>query len=82
MIEIVFDRPGVMELRGHAGAGDYGKDLVCSAVTALTLALRESCKESELRPGYGRLFGADPEIMDAFARGYELLAKFFPDYVH
>ena len=50
-------------VRGHAGSGDPGRDLVCAGVSALVLALREELLQLEeegmvnirrlqLEPGY------------------------------
>jgi uncharacterized protein YsxB (DUF464 family) len=48
MIDITF-RPETMELTvsGHANYGKKGKDIVCSAVSALFYTLYESLTESE-----------------------------------
>ena len=82
MIEVTYDGETELTVAGHAGAGDPGKDLVCAAVTALTLALGESAARSSAEPGFAKLSGGNKEIYEAFARGYGLLAKFFPDNVH
>ncbi len=43
MIHVVYDRPGFrVTVRGHAGAGDYGHDLVCAAVSVITATLAQN----------------------------------------
>jgi len=36
-----------LEVRGHSGSADPGKDLICAGVTALVLTLRENLLELE-----------------------------------
>ena len=40
MIRAVAEEFGI-RLRGHAGSGEPGRDLICAGVSALVLALRE-----------------------------------------
>ena len=45
MIRAVYDRAALqLYVEGHAESGPYGKDLVCSAVSALTLTLWENLR--------------------------------------
>lgn len=67
MIEIRYDRKRcAMTLKGHAGAGVYGQDLVCCAVSMLvyTLAanLRRMQKNGWLRKAVIRLAPGDAEL--------------------
>lgn len=42
MIRVEADTAGLaLAVRGHAGSGDPGRDLICAGVSALVLALRE-----------------------------------------
>lgn len=82
MIQAVYDGGSTLVVRGHARSGPKGKDLVCAGASTLVLTLRESCREAELRPGYARLSGGNPEIFRAVSRGFALLAKNFPRCVH
>ena len=55
-----------LRLRGHAGSGEPGHDLICAGVSALVLALREELLHLEhkgaLRFGTLRLEPGDAEI--------------------
>ena len=82
MIEVTYDGKNGLTVQGHAEAGAKGKDLVCAAVTSLTLALGKNCKMSAYMDGRAVLGGGSEEIFKAFAKGYEMLANFFPDCVH
>ena len=45
MIRAVYDRETLqLTVEGHAESGPYGKDLVCAAVSALTLTLWENLR--------------------------------------
>ena len=39
MVEIIRYRETALQVRGHAGSGEKGRDLVCAAVSALVLTL-------------------------------------------
>ena len=82
MIQIIYDGNCRITLEGHAGFAPKGRDLVCAAVSGLTLGLKEQAEQAELERGFGVLQGGDPRIYSAFAAGYESLANFFPKYVH
>ena len=45
MIHITRDGLTDVTLEGHAGSGDYGKDLVCAAVSTLALTLEETVRQ-------------------------------------
>lgn len=98
MIHIRYDEGGGrMEIKGHAGAGEYGQDIVCAAASILMLTLEEALERRrelfqpviEKRPGeaviYGRAGGWAGEgrrgIMETVFTGYELLAEGYPDSV-
>ena len=86
MIEICFDPEiPMVTARGHAGAGDPGRDLICAGVTALILALRENTEQVggtiRLEPGNAELRGDCPEAREGFraiCRGFSYLAGAFP----
>ena len=82
MIEITYDGKTGITIHGHAEAGEYGDDLVCAAVSSLTQTLAESCENRVLMSGWAVLGGGNEEVFKAFAKGYALLAIFFPDCVH
>ena len=50
--------PGRLTVRGHAGYGPHGSDIVCAAVSALVYALvgdlqqRQLLRELTIRPGF------------------------------
>ena len=82
---------------GHAGSGAYGQDLVCAAVSALTLSLaagvtalpRQRLREVILEPGDARIralprWGGKRRaeaVFDAAYQGFSRLAKEYPEYV-
>ncbi len=86
-----------MEISGHAGAGDYGRDLVCAALSALTQTLEAALEDSreEMLPTVRKAPGealiiCRPEaqqerrcrdIMGTVFIGFELLANRYPEYV-
>lgn len=84
-----------LQVQGHAGSGDPGRDLVCAGVSALLLALREellaledvgklSIRRLRLEPGYAdiRAGGDEAELVyDTVVRGLELLGKLFGEFV-
>ena len=86
-----------MDIRGHAEAAEYGKDLVCAAASILMLTLEAAltdCDEELLptvrkKPGEAMIF-CDPEpeqerkcrdIMRTVFMGYELLANRYPNNI-
>ena len=83
MIYVTYWRKGpLVRARGHAGAGPKGQDLVCAAVTALLLTLRENgC--GILEPGRAEIRGekgAKP-VFDGISRGFSLLAEHYPGHI-
>ena len=82
MIFIQYDGTCRVTVRGHADYGRKGEDLICAAVSALVLTLRENCREAEIRPGYGKLTGGNREIFRGICLGFSLLARQYPHYVH
>lgn len=79
-----------LTIRGHAGSGPYGQDLVCCAVSALTLTLAVNLKQKEqavicLQPGDTEIFSAPtPEaeqVFDCIWKGFEVFAQMFPENV-
>lgn len=89
MIEIrhhILPGVGVIEIRGHAGAAEYGNDPICAAVSILTITLRMLCG-AEIASGHARILYStgvrDQRIWAEFAlEGYRFLAEKFPDHVH
>lgn len=90
MIAIRRPAPTRITLRGHAGSGEFGRDLVCAAVSALALTLAENLKYQCrpgicLRPGDADLSCVcTPEaerLFDSFWHGFRLLAQMYPESV-
>ena len=87
MIRIRLDQgePFRLEVRGHAGAGPYGGDVVCAAVSALVETLSLGLKavgddgRIELREGLFRYQGRPGErarlLLDTFVLGFRSLAE-------
>lgn len=92
MIEVRI-RPERIEISGHAGYAEYGKDIVCAGVTALTQTLIQSIDdltddeiEYRISPGkveveYRNLSEKSKTLVDSFFVGICLIAEEFPEYV-
>ena len=92
MIAVSVRKDGI-EINGHAGYAEIGKDIVCAGVTALTQTLIRSMQgltrdkvEYEVSPGradiqYGNLSEEGKLLVDSFFIGICLIADEFPEYV-
>lgn len=92
MIAVSVRKDGI-EIHGHAGYAETGKDIVCAGVTALTQTLIRSMQgltrdkvEYEVSPGradiqYGDLSEEGKLLVDSFFIGICQIADEFPDYV-
>ena len=92
MIAVSVRKDGI-EINGHAGYAETGKDIVCAGVTALTQTLIRSMQgllrdeiEYEVSPGradikYGNLSEEGKLLVDSFFIGICLIADEFPEYV-
>ena len=92
MIAVSVRKDGI-EISGHAGYAETGKDIVCAGVTALAQTLIGSIEdltrdkiEYEISPGradihYGDLSEAGTLLVDSFFIGVCQIADEFPDYV-
>lgn len=92
MIEVRI-RPERIEIFGHAGYAESGKDIVCAGVTALTQTLIQSIEnltddkiEYRISPGkveveYGNLSEKSKTLVDSFFIGICLIAEEFPEHV-
>ena len=92
MIEVRI-RPERIEIFGHAGYAEPGKDIVCAGVTALTQTLIQSIEdltddeiEYSISPGrvdinHGNLSEKSKTLVDSFFIGVCLIADEFPEYV-
>lgn len=86
-------RPERIEISGHAGYAEYGKDIVCAGVTALTQTLIQSIEnltddkiEYRISPGkveveYRNLSEKSKTLVDSFFIGICLIAEEFPEHV-
>ena len=92
MIEVRI-RPERIEISGHAGYAEPGKDIVCAGVTALTQTLIQSIDdltddeiEYRISPGkveveYRNLSEKSKTLVDSFFVGVSMIADEFPEYV-
>ena len=92
MIEVRI-RPERIEISGHAGYAEPGKDIVCAGVTALTQTLIQSIDdltdgeiEYRISPGkveveYRNLSEKSKTLVDSFFIGVSMIADEFPEYV-
>ena len=71
-----------MRFEGHAMSGEWGRDLVCAAVSILlhTLAATPGAA-SEIAPGRARVRGGERAAYETVARGLGLLARSWPQHV-
>lgn len=80
-------------MSGHAGYAASGKDIICAAVTALSITLFKSLTdltedkiEYDIQPGrvdikYGDLSEKAKTLVDSFFIGICLVADEFPGYI-
>lgn len=92
MIAVSVRKDGI-EINGHAGYAEAGKDIVCAGVTALTQTLVRSMQgvtkdkiEYEVSPGradihYGNLSEEGKLLVDSFFIGVCSIADEFPEFV-
>ena len=96
MVEIQYKK-GAITVKGHAGSGRYGQDLVCAGVSALILTLAEAvkrweekklleCREITLSSGQAVIRWSDAENqvklgIEGICAGFARLAKLYPEYV-
>lgn len=92
MIAVSVRKDGI-EISGHAGYAETGKDIVCAGVTALTQTLIGSIEaltrdeiEYEISPGradihYGNLSEESELLVDSFFIGVCSIADEFPGHV-
>lgn len=98
MIRVSYDTDEhCMVMEGHAGAGEYGHDIVCAAASILMHTLEAAAMDSQstLQPviskhrGYARIQCTPTarnkrrceDIYRTIFRGYELLAQQYPEHV-
>ena len=92
MIAVCVRKDGI-EITGHAGYAEAGKDIVCAGVTALTQTLIRALEgltkdeiEYEVSPGradihYGNLSEEGKLLVDSFFIGVCSIADEFPENV-
>lgn len=92
MIAVSVRKDGI-EISGHAGYAETGKDIVCAGVTALTQTLIRALEgltkdeiEYEVSPGradihYGNLSEEGKLLVDSFFIGVCSIADEFPENV-
>ena len=92
-----FPRVPALSFTGHAGSGPFGEDLVCAGASALLYTLIKYLDklEDEFEPEVFEYNGRiniclDPPVslmhdarllFEAFATGFEMLSKDYPDNV-
>lgn len=98
MIRTVYDRVGLrLRIQGHAGAGEYGQDIVCAGASILMLTLEERMGElaGENRvsirkgPGLAEISCCPARAQELRCRdlfetiflGYQLLENMYPENV-
>lgn len=92
MIVVIADK-GHISIQGHSGYEEPGKDIICSAVSALVQTLAYSLEEltnDEVRHEecsgsciieYGDLSERGQLLIDSFFLGIEIMENSYPDYI-
>ena len=92
MIEVLFSESEIT-IRGHARAGPFGQDIVCSAVSTLFQTLAESVRKLTedyiscvIKSGYACLRYRNPSeksriLIDSFFIGVSGVANSYPEHV-
>lgn len=88
MTSIIYSRAyNRVSMRGHAGAGTAGNDLVCAALSALLRVLLLECDKhggnASQGDGYAivNLHEDSRTLMDGVCAAFEWMAAEYPDYV-
>ena len=91
MISIQYKRDNLeLQIAGHAGYAEKGRDIVCAAVTALAGTLERCMKEAgegscEWKEGETCFTASGTENLrpcfETVVTGLKMLAEEFPDYV-
>ena len=98
MTRVQYDRVGLrMRMEGHAGAGKYGRDIVCAAESILLLVLERQLQELEgenrvsvvKRPGRAEVSCCPArektlrcrDVFETVFLGYQLLENMYPAFV-
>ena len=98
MTRVRYDRVGLrMRMEGHAGAGEYGRDIVCAAESILLLVLERQLQELEgenrvsvvKRPGAAEISCCPArektlrcrDVFETVFLGYQLLENMYPEFV-
>ena len=98
MTRVRYDRAGLrMQMEGHAGAGEYGRDIVCAAECILLLVLERQLQELEgenrvsvvKRPGMAEVSCCPArektlrcrDVFETVFLGYQLLENMYPAHV-
>ena len=98
MTRVRYDRAGLrMRMEGHAGAGEYGRDIVCAAESILLLVLERQLQELEgenrvsvvKRPGAAEISCCPArektrrcrDVFETVFLGYQLLENMYPAFV-
>ena len=81
MVQVRYN-PDVPSLRvsGHAGAGKYGEDLVCAAVSILAHTLGEWVP-GRIFAGEAMFGGGQKEVYEILWKGFLVLESLYPEYV-
>ena len=77
------ERSGKIVVSGHAGAAEYGNDLVCAAASILALAAKKAFGDEKVRleSGHAELELQSEDAVRVVMAGYEWLEDNCPQYV-
>ena len=84
MIEVVcWERSSKIIVNGHAGAAEFGNDLVCAAASILALAAKKAFGDEKVRleRGHAELEIQSEDAVRVVMAGYEWLEEYCPQYV-
>ena len=91
-IDVKKGKDVVIEVKGHAGGGELGEDVICSAVTTLVLTYARAMTqihakgfEAVMKEGYAhmkcRRIKANAAYIHMILSGFVMLSEMYPQYV-
>jgi len=98
MTRVRYDPAGLrLTIAGHAGAGEYGHDLVCAGASILMLTLTEQLRQMEgesrlsivKKPGLADISCCPDrertvrcrDLFETMFLGYQLMETMYPEYI-
>lgn len=91
-IDVKKGKKVTIEVKGHAGAGKLGEDVVCAAVTTLCITyaramtqIRAKGFEAVMKEGYAHMectrIKANAPYIHMVLSGFVMLSEMYPEYI-